>query len=125
MKIGINLYPNFLDLPLSSLKEGLLNANNLIFAKQLGVSHVIAWMPFPPGEGFWAFDDLIQLKKFIEEYGLKLEAIENLPPLHYDKILFGLEGREEQIKNISKTINNMGKVGINCLGYSFSISLYY
>jgi len=125
MKIGLNLYPDTKNLPLSSLKEGILNAQNLSFAKQLGVNHIVAWMPLPPGEGYWEFLDLLRLKKFVESYGLKLEAIENLPPVHYDRILYDIDGKERQVENIKRTITNMGKAGINCLGYCFTILGYW
>jgi mannonate dehydratase len=125
MKIGLNFYPDFKDLPLSTLKEAILNSNNLQFAKQIGVTHIIAWMPLPPGQGYWNYEDLLNLRKFIESHGLVLEAIENLPPFHWDKILYGIEGRDEQIDKISKTIRNMGKAKINYLGYCFSIAGYW
>ena len=82
-------------------------------------------MPLPHGEGYWNYEDLLDLKKFIESYGLVLEAIENLPPFHWDKVLYGMEGRDEQIAKISRTIRNMGKAKINCLGYCFSIVGYW
>lgn len=125
MRLGINFYPDFIDLPLSYLKEGVLNENNLKFARQIGAEAVIAWMPLPVKNGVWDYEDLLELRKFIERAGLKLEAIENLPPLHYDKILFDMEGKDKQIENIKKTITNMGKAGIFCLGYSFSILGYW
>ena len=51
MRIGLNLYPDFKNLPIEGLEEGILNKNNLQFATQIGVTHVIAWMPLPPGDG--------------------------------------------------------------------------
>lgn len=125
MKIGINFYPDFVDLPLGILSEGILNESNLKFAKQIGADSIVAWMPLPYKEGYWSFEDLLNLRKFVESYGLSFEAIENLPPLHYDRVLFGLDGRDEQIENVKKTIRNMGKAGISCLGYSFSILGYW
>ena len=124
MRIGINFYPDFVELPLEVLKEGILNEKNLKFAKQIGADGIVAWMPLPAKNGVWAYEDLLELRKFVEKTGLKVEAVENLPPTHYDRILFGLEGRDSQIENIKTTIRNMGKAGIYCLGYSFSIPGY-
>ena len=125
MKIGINFYPDFIELPLGVLKEGILNEKNLKFAKQIGADGIVAWMPLPVKDGFWTYEDLVGLREFVEKSGLKLEAIENLHPLHYDRILFGMKGRDKQIENIKKTIRNMGKAGIYCLGYSFSVLGYW
>jgi mannonate dehydratase len=125
MKIGLNFYPDFENLPLEGLKEGILNRDNLRFASQIGVTHIIAWMPLPPGNGYWEYDDLAGLKNQVESHGLVLEAIENLPPVHYDRILLGSGGRDKQIENISKTLSNMGRAGIGCLGYFFSITGYW
>ncbi|MCG9478663.1 MAG: mannonate dehydratase [Actinomycetia bacterium] len=125
MEIGLNLYPHIQNLPLGILKQGRLNHDNLSFARQLGVDSIIAWMPLGVGDGFWEFDDLLKLRKFIESYGLKLAAIENLPPLHYDRIMMGMKGRKEQIENLKRTIFNLGKAKINCLGYFFSIVGYW
>lgn len=123
MKIGLNLYPDKTHIP--NFYGAVLDSNNLQFARQIGVTHIVARIPLPVGEGYWEFLDLLRLRKFVESYGLKLEAIENLPPLHYDKILLGEEGRDKQIENISKTIVNMSKAGIYCLGYFFSIVGYW
>ena len=125
MRIGINFYPDFTELPLGVLKEGILNEKNLRFAKQIGADDVVAWMPLPEKDGFWTYEDLLELRKFVEKSDLKLGAVENLHPLHYDRILLGVKGSDRQIENIKKTIRNLGKAGIYCLGYSFSILGYW
>ncbi|MDZ7837378.1 MAG: hypothetical protein U5N58_05190 [Actinomycetota bacterium] len=39
-------------------------------------------------------------------FARQLQAIENLPPLHYDRIIMGMEGRKEQIENLNRVIFN-------------------
>ena len=95
--------------------------DDLKYAKQLGVDHIIATTPRLAGNGYWEFIDLLQLRKRVEAAGLKLAAIENIPWQHYDKILLAAPGRDEQIENVCKTIRNMGVAGIPILGYYFSI----
>ena len=107
MKLGLGLYQ--------------INDHNLTFAKQLGVTHIIAWTPLPAGDGYWEFDALLRLRKQIESYGMEMAGIENLPREHYDKIRHGLPGRDEQIANVCTTIRNMGKAGIPILGYDFNV----
>jgi mannonate dehydratase len=89
----------------------------LRFAKQLGVSGVLLNTPVLPGEKRWEFMDLVQLRSTVEEYGLRLEAIENVPLKFYEKAMLGLPGRDEQIENYQETIRNLGRAGIPILGY--------
>jgi mannonate dehydratase len=89
----------------------------LTFAKQLGVSGVLLNTPRLPGEKRWEFMDLLQLRTRVEDYGLRLEALENTPVSFYDKAMLGLPGRDEQIENYQETIRNMGRAGIPILGY--------
>ena len=99
-----------------------LTEEKLLFAKQLGVGSVqmnlLGHSPLP-GDRQWEYEDLLALRLKTEEYGLKFEAIENVPLHFYDKALLGLPGRDEQIAHYCTTIRNMGKAGIPILGYHF------
>ena len=72
-----------------------------------------------PGDQQWEYEDLLALRLKTEEYGLKFEAIENVPLHFYDKAMLGLPGRDEQIEHYCTTIRNMGRAGIPILGYHF------
>ena len=89
----------------------------LRFAKQLGVDGVLLNTPLLPGDKRWEFIDLVRLRSTIEEYGLRLEALENVPVKFYDKAMLGLAERDEQIENYQETIRNVGRAGIPILGY--------
>lgn len=101
----------------------------LTFAKQLGVSHVIvhpyaqSYLPdeeLPLStETMWSFEELVQLRNFIEERGFTLGAIENLPLSFYEDIMLGRGRREEQLENVKASIRNMGRAGIDTLGYNW------
>ncbi len=71
---------------------------------------------------YFQFMDLLRLRTMIESYGLKLEAIENVPGRYMDKIKLGLPGRDEQIENYKTLIRNMGAAGIPILGYNFNLT---
>eukprot|EP01051_Picozoa_sp_SAG22_P003911 SAG22_NODE_199_length_15450_cov_11.690704_7_plen_332_part_00 len=58
----------------------------------------------------------------LEAGGLVCEAIENFPPVHWDKVLLGAPGREEQMENLKRTITNMGRAGIGTMGYCFTLT---
>lgn len=96
-----------------------LDEEILTFGRQLGVSGVQMNTPRLPGDKHWEYEDLVQLKRKCEQFGLKLEAIENVPIHFYDKIMLGLDGRDEQIEHYRTTIQNMGRAGIPILGYHF------
>ena len=92
----------------------------LIYARQLGVPGVQMNTPkLPDRGGYWAYEDLLALREKTEEYGLRFEAIENVPIGFYDKAMLGLPGRDEQIENYQETIRNVGRAGIPVLGYHF------
>lgn len=93
----------------------------LTFATQLGVDNIVVHTPDLPGDGYWDFRALLQMRTFVESYGLTLYAIENMPRTFYDKVRHGLPGRDEQIENVQKTIRNMGRAGIRVLGYDWML----
>lgn len=101
----------------------------LAFSKQLGVDHVIIHpyeqsylpdeeLPLPTDEP-WEFEKLVQVRNRIEDRGLVLGAIENLPPAFYDKIVLGEKGREDQLDLVKETIRNLGRADIPVLGYNW------
>ncbi|MDY6985803.1 MAG: mannonate dehydratase [Candidatus Thermoplasmatota archaeon] len=90
-------------------------------ARQLGVSSLVVHTPDLGGEGYWRFSDLLHLKEHARAEGLELVAIENMPRSWYDKIMLGLEGKEEQIECWCRTLENMGKAGIKVLGYDWML----
>jgi len=91
----------------------------LAFGRQLGLSGVQFNTPLIPGERRWELRDLVALRQRCESYGLRLEAIENVPNTFYENAMLGVAGRDEQIENMQITIRNLGKAGIPILGYNF------
>lgn len=115
MKLGLGLY------------AGIVTDANLQFAKQMGATHIVCHLPdnemLPSGkEGVWSCEDLTRLRDHINRFGLELWAIENFRPEHWDKVLLGAPGRELQMEDLKQTIRNMGKAGITCMGYYFSLA---
>src|SRR6266545_7392885 len=105
----------------------LLTEERLKFASQLGVSGIVLNTPVLPGKRWehfdilrgqhgWHYLDLLELRTTCENYGLKLEAIENTPVTFYDKAMLGLPGRDEQIEHYRETVRNLGRAGIPLLG---------
>lgn len=104
---------------LGAIKE--FNDDALLMAKQLGSEGF--HFNTPPiatnDEKFWSVRALTWLREYTEKFGLTLDMIENVPIRFFDKIIMGLDGRDEQIENYIKTLRNMGEVGIPILGHHF------
>ncbi len=91
------------------------------FARQLGLTSVQFHTPSDlKGEhGYWGLDELLRLRERCERDGLVVEGLENVPYAHWDKVLRGLPGRDEQLANYCTTIRNMASAGIPVLGHHF------
>lgn len=98
-----------------------LSEENLQFAKQIGVNDLVVVQPQGLAvQGPWYdYTRLVQLKSQVEAAGLRIAAIQNIPTDWYDKIVWGLPGRDEQIEHYCRTIRNVGKAGIPILHYNF------
>jgi len=94
-----------------------LDEDRVQFIKQLGVDDVIMHFPDLPGDKQWEFEDLLDLRTRVENAGLRLGAIENVPTHFYEKAMLGLPGCDEQIECMQNTIRNMGKAGVPVFGY--------
>jgi mannonate dehydratase len=91
----------------------------LSFAAQLGVTGVLLNTPQIPGEQRWETADLVGLRERCEAFGLRLEAIENVPNQFYERAMLGVDGRDEDIEHLAATIRNIGAAGIPVLGLNF------
>ncbi|WP_157153664.1 mannonate dehydratase [Brachyspira murdochii] len=65
----------------------------------------------------WKEEDVQKLKKEVEEAGLKIYGIESVN-IH-DDIKIGLSSRDKYIENYIKTLEVLGKSGINLVCYNF------
>jgi mannonate dehydratase len=116
MKFGFGLYAN------------ILTHDNLLFAKQVGATHIVAHTPYSdsrkPGDfnDIWTYEELAALRKLINDEGLELEAIENFLPVFWSDILLDGPRKQQQMENIKVLIRNVGKAGIPIFGYNFSLA---
>lgn len=104
----------------------------LRFIKQLGVDDILLNMYATPllsdteipltGDAEWDFQELVQLRNRVEDAGLRLNAIENIPIDFYEDIMLGGPNREAQIQHVQNTIRNLGRAGIPVLGYHWAPS---
>lgn len=79
-------------------------------ARQLGCSDVVG---YGPSSEIWEFGDLLRMKRHVEDFGLRLEVIGDAPPI--EKIVLGLLGREQQVENFRKSLENAGAAGMRTI----------
>ncbi|MEP7356607.1 MAG: mannonate dehydratase [Anaerolineales bacterium] len=116
-----------------------LSRDNLKFARQCGVTHIVVHYTFYENEqdklperfkgayGFtrepqiWSYEELRDLRQMINDEGMELEALENFNPgFWYDVILDGPR-KAEQMANLKQLIRNVGRAGIPVFGYAFNL----
>lgn len=82
-----------------------------------GTTQVVgALFDVPVGE-VWPKEKIANLKKQVEDAGLKLEVIESVN-IH-DDIKIGLSTRDQYIENYKQTIRNLSEYGIKVICYNF------
>lgn len=92
----------------------------LQFAAQFGATDILLNTPNLPGiGGRWDLSDLVKLRLSVEQWGLTLSALENVPSNFYDHIMLGGPRRDEQIENMIATVRNIARAGIPIFGYNW------
>ena len=82
-----------------------------------GVTGVISTLyGAAPGEA-WKLEDILSLKKEIEDAGLQLAGIESVNV--HDAIKVGTPDREKYIENYITTLEHLGQAGIHLVCYNF------
>jgi mannonate dehydratase len=132
VKLGLGLY------------RTLLTPATLRFARQAGVTHIVAHLPghFVRGKskiitsdqsahGFgisnaddpiWTYTGLRGLKAMVNSAGLELEALENFAPAHWYDVLLDGPRRAEQMARLKQIVRDVGRAGIRTMGYNFTIA---
>ncbi len=129
MKLGLGLYRH------------MLNEEGFAFAQQCGCSHIVIHLAeyysqeivtatdekknygvTKAGDPIWELENICAIKKQAEQHGLTIAAIENFSPADWYDVLLDGPKKEEQMENLKRIITNVGKAGIPCFGYNFSLA---
>src|SRR5512137_883160 len=132
MKLGLGLY------------RQLLNRETLRFARQAGVTHIVAHLPghfvredskiitsdqaaygFGVSEAddpIWTAEGLRDLKALVDGEGLALEALENFAPAHWHDVLLDGPRRATQMAHLQQVLRDIGQTGIRTMGSSFTVA---
>ena len=101
-------------------------AESMKYAQQLGVVDIVPSTEHLPSiNGTWALHDLVNLRRNVENYGMKLSALENVPIEFYDHIMLNGPRRDEQVDNMITTIRNIARAGIPIFGYHWMPSMVW
>ncbi|MBP39444.1 MAG: mannonate dehydratase [Dehalococcoidia bacterium] len=102
------------------------NREALRFMAQLGVQDVVLnTPPVPVKNGKWELTDLIVLKNGVEDWGLKLTAIENTQIDMRHHMIAGGPRFDEQLENMLETIKTIGNAGIPMYTMSWRYPRFY
>jgi mannonate dehydratase len=93
----------------------VVDDRTLSYCAQLGTSGVVVNTPDLGGPP-WREEDLRALRERVEAFGLRLEAIENIPLEHYRDAILGVEGRDRCVADYQETLRAVGRAGIRVLG---------
>ena len=75
--------------------RGGATAEELIIARQFGAVDAVGGPDcMPSDKGYFDFHELVVFKQRVEDFGLRLAALENVPWDWNDKIKLGLPGRD-------------------------------
>lgn len=92
--------------------------------KQVGVDEVVGTLPRAffdwrqeASDEPWSYSSLARYRDLLSDYGYSLACIEDNPPM--DSIKYGIEGKEEELENVIKMVENMGKLGIGIWCYNW------
>ncbi len=130
MKLGLGLY------------RRLLTEDNFRFARQAGVTHIVAHLVdyfrdsdpkmtsgdeengwgVCEGDKLWSEEELRGLIASLRRHGLELAAIENFSPAFWSDVLLDGPRRAEQMAGMKQLIRNAGRAGVPCFGYAFNVT---
>lgn len=82
-----------------------------------GMTGVVTAVYSVPVGDVWPEEEIIRLKKQVEDNGLEMEVIESVP-VHED-IKLGRNTREQYIENYKENIRLLAKHGVKCICYNF------
>lgn len=95
----------------------------LAYAAQFGVTDIVMnRADLPVVDGSWQLHDLVKFRLAVEQYGLKLSALENVPVTMMPDVILGGPKRDEQIENMIVTVRNIARAGIPIFGYGWNPS---
>ena len=85
--------------------------------RQIGVEGIVTALHDVPNGEVWTLDRILDLKQYIESYGLRWSVVESLPVS--ESIKYGGPDRDELIEKYKVSLANLGKAGVHTICYNF------
>lgn len=89
----------------------------LSMLRQIGVEGIVTALHAVPNGEIWTLDQILDLKKYIEDAGLRWSVVESLPVS--EAIKYGGPERDQLIDHYIQSLENLGKAGIKTVCYNF------
>lgn len=84
---------------------------------QIGVEGIVTSLHHIPNGDIWSYQAIMEVKEYIESFGLHWSVVESLPVS--EAIKYGGTDRDRLIDNYCQSLENLGKAGINIVVYNF------
>lgn len=85
--------------------------------RQIGVEGIVTALHHIPNGEVWSYDEVMKMKTFIENHGLRWSVVESLPVS--ESIKYGGSDRDELIEKYKVSLANLGKAGVKTICYNF------
>lgn len=85
--------------------------------RQIGVEGIVTSLHHIPNGEVWSYDEVMNMKNFIESHGLRWSVVESLPVS--ESIKYGGADRDELIEKYKESLANLGKAGVKTICYNF------
>ena len=85
--------------------------------RQIGVEGIVTALHDVPNGEVWTQEDILDLKHYIESFGLRWSVVESLPVC--ESIKYGGPDRDELIEKYKISLANLGRAGVRTVCYNF------
>lgn len=85
--------------------------------RQIGVEGIVTALHDIPNGEVWPLEAILDMKNYIESYGLRWSVVESLPVC--EAVKYGGSERDKLIENYKISLSNLGQAGIRTICYNF------
>lgn len=85
--------------------------------RQIGVEGIVTALHHIPNGEVWTLDEVLKMKQYIEQHGLRWSVVESLPVC--ESIKYGGPDRDELIERYKESLANLGRAGVHTICYNF------